>query len=186
MQTGGSHKGLYALAGMSGIAATLAIVAAPAHAQPFYQGKQITIVVGAFALVALLHLYLHRTTMGKAMRATSDNMDLAKVSGINTERVVIWTWIIAAALAAAAGIFLGIDTRLNPIMGWRLLLPVFAASILGGIGSIYGAILGGLLIGIVQELSTLFISPAYKPAVAFAIMVVMLVVRPTGLMGGRQ
>ena len=147
---------------------------------------QITIVLGAFALVVLLHLFLHRTTMGKAMRATSDNIDLAKVSGINTERVVFWTWIIAGALAAAGGIFLGIDTRLNPIMGWRLLLPVFAASILGGIGSIYGAILGGLLIGIVQELSTLFISPAYKPAVAFAIMVIMLVVRPTGLMGGKQ
>ncbi len=147
---------------------------------------QITIVVGAFALVVLLHLFLHRTKMGKAMRATSDNIDLAKVSGINTERVILWTWIIAGALAAAGGIFLGIDTRLNPIMGWRILLPVFAASILGGIGSIYGAIVGGLLIGIVQELSTLFISPAYKPAVAFGIMVIMLVVRPTGLMGGKQ
>jgi len=147
---------------------------------------QITIVLGAFALVVLLHLFLHRTRMGKAMRATSDNIDLAKVSGINTERVVLWTWIIAAAMAAAGGIFLGIDTRLNPIMGWRILLPVFTASILGGIGSIYGAIFGGLLIGVVQELSTLFISPAYKPAVAFGIMVIMLVVRPRGLLGGRQ
>lgn len=147
---------------------------------------QITIVLGAFVLVVLLHLFLHRTRMGKAMRATSDNVDLAKVSGINTERVVLWTWIIAAAMAAAGGIFLGIDTRLNPIMGWRILLPVFAASILGGIGSIYGAIFGGLLIGVVQELSTLFISPAYKPAVAFGIMVIMLVVRPRGLLGGRQ
>ena len=147
---------------------------------------QITIVLGAFVLVVLLHLFLHRTRMGKAMRATSDNIDLAKVSGINTERVVLWTWIIAAAMAAAGGIFLGIDTRLNPIMGWRILLPVFAASILGGIGSIYGAIFGGLLIGVVQELSTLFISPAYKPAVAFGIMVIMLVVRPRGLLGGRQ
>ncbi len=147
---------------------------------------QITIVGGAIALVVLLHLFLHRTKMGKAMRATSDNLDLAKVCGINTERVIFWTWIIAAAMAAAGGIFLGIDTRLNPLMGWRILLPVFAASILGGIGSIYGAILGGLLIGIVQEVSTLFISPAYKPAVSFAIMVVMLVVRPTGLVKGRQ
>jgi len=147
---------------------------------------QITIVLGAFVLVVLLHLFLHRTRMGKAMRATSDNIDLAKVSGINTERVVLWTWIIAAAMAAAGGIFLGIDTRLNPIMGWRILLPVFTASILGGIGSIYGAIFGGLLIGVVQELSTLFISPAYKPAVAFGIMVIMLVVRPRGLLGGRQ
>jgi branched-chain amino acid transport system permease protein/neutral amino acid transport system permease protein len=147
---------------------------------------QLIIVLGTLALVILLHLFLHRTRMGKAMRAMSDNMDLAKVSGINTELVIMWTWIIAAALAAAAGIFLGMDTRLNPIMGWRILLPVFAAAILGGIGNFYGAILGGLIIGIVQEMSTLVISPAYKPAVAFAIMVLMLVVRPTGILGGKQ
>jgi len=147
---------------------------------------QITIILGAVILMILLHLFLHRTRMGKAMRAMSDNMDLARVSGINTERVIFWTWIIAACLAAAGGIFLGMDTRLNPIMGWRLLLPVFAAAILGGIGSFYGAILGGLTIGIVQELSTVFITPAYKPAVAFAIMVVMLVFRPRGIMGGKE
>jgi branched-chain amino acid transport system permease protein/neutral amino acid transport system permease protein len=147
---------------------------------------QITIVLGAFVLVVLLHLFLHRTKMGKAMRALSDNMDLARISGINTERVIIWTWIITACLAAAAGVFLGMDTRLNPIMGWRILLPVFAASILGGIGKVNGAILGGLTIGIAQELSTLFFSPAYKPAVAFFIMVLMLVIRPTGILGGKQ
>jgi branched-chain amino acid transport system permease protein/neutral amino acid transport system permease protein len=147
---------------------------------------QVTIVLGALALVVLLHLFLHRTKMGKAMRALSDNMDLARISGINTERVIFWTWVIAAMLAAAGGIFLGMDTRLNPIMGWRILLPVFAAAILGGIGSFYGAIVGGLVIGIVQELSTLFLSPAYKPAVAFAIMVVMLIVRPRGIFGGEE
>lgn len=146
---------------------------------------QLTIVLGALSLMILLHLFLHRTKMGKAMRAMSDNINLAKISGINTERVIFWTWVLAACLAAAGGIFLGLDTRLNPIMGWRLLLPVFAAAILGGIGSFYGAILGGLTIGIVQELSTLFISPAYKPAVAFAIMVIMLIFRPRGIMGGR-
>ena len=147
---------------------------------------QVTIVVGALVLVVLLHLFLHRTKMGKAMRALSDNMDLARISGINTERVIFWTWVIAAMLAAAGGIFLGMDTRLNPIMGWRILLPVFAAAILGGIGSFYGAIAGGLVIGIVQELSTLFLSPAYKPAIAFAIMVIMLIVRPRGLFGGKE
>ncbi len=147
---------------------------------------QITIVLGTIVLVTLLHLFLHKTKMGKAMRAMADNMDLAKISGIHTEKVIFWTWIIAALLAAAGGIFLGIDTRLNPIMGWRLLLPVFAACILGGIGSFWGAILGGYIIGITQELSTLFISPAYKPAVAFAIMVVMLVVMPRGIFKGKE
>jgi branched-chain amino acid transport system permease protein len=147
---------------------------------------QITIVLGALALVVLLHLFLQRTRIGKAMRAMADNVDLARVTGIDTERVVTWTWVIAAVLACAAGIFLGMDTRLHPVMGWHLLLPVFAAAILGGIGKPYGAIVGGMVIGIVQEYSTLVLSPAYKPAVAFALMVVMLIVRPTGIMGGRR
>ena len=149
------------------------------------KADQLNIIFGTAVLVTLLHLFLHRTRMGKAMRALSDNMSLAQVSGINTEKVIFWTWMIAAAMAAAGGIFLGIDTRLNPIMGWRILLPVFAAAIAGGIGNLYGAVLGGLLIGIVQELSTMVISPAYKPAVAFAIMVLMLIFRPTGILGGK-
>ncbi len=143
------------------------------------------IVGGAAVLMVLLHVFLQHTRLGKAMRAMADNPDLARLSGINTERVVIWTWIIAGVLAAAAGFFLGLDTRLNPIMGWKLLLPVFAAAILGGIGSPYGAIVGALVIGIAQEMSTLVIAPAYKPAVAFALMVAMLVWRPTGLFAGR-
>jgi branched-chain amino acid transport system permease protein/neutral amino acid transport system permease protein len=146
---------------------------------------QLLILAGTIVLVTALHLFLTKTKMGKAMRAMADNADLARVTGINTDRVVMWTWIIAAGLAAAAGIFLGIDTRLNPIMGWRILLPVFAAAILGGIGNYYGAIAGGLVIGLAQELSTTIISPAYKPAIAFAIMVIMLVARPTGLFGGK-
>ena len=145
----------------------------------------VTIVVGAVVLVTALHLFLQRTRMGKAMRAMADEPDLARVTGINTERVVIWTWIIGSALAAAAGIFLALDTRLVPLLGWNLLLPVFAAAILGGIGQPYGAIFGGLVIGIATEMSTLAIAPVYKPVVAFAIIVIMLIWRPTGLMRGR-
>jgi branched-chain amino acid transport system permease protein/neutral amino acid transport system permease protein len=143
------------------------------------------IVGGAAALMALLHVFLQYTRLGKAMRAMSDNPDLARVSGIDTEKVVILTWLIAGGLAAAAGVFLGIDTHLNPIMGWKLLLPVFAAAIVGGIGKPYGAVAGALIIGIAQELSTVVIPSAYKPAVAFAIMVAMLVWRPTGLFRGK-
>lgn len=141
--------------------------------------------VAAF-LVLALHLFLQKTRVGKAMRAMSDNRDLAQVTGISVDRIVIWTWAIGIALAATAGVLLGMDTRLHPTMGWNILLPVFAAAILGGIGSPYGAIAGGLVIGIVQEWSTMVISPAYKPAVSFAIMVVMLLVRPTGLFAGRK
>lgn len=146
---------------------------------------QIVIVIGAVLLVSGLHLFLGYTKTGKAMRAMADNVDLAKVSGINTERVVLWTWVLGAVMACAAGMFLGLDTQINPTMGWKVLLPIFAAAILGGIGSPYGAIAGGLVIGLASELSTLVISPAYKSAVAFAILVGMLIVRPEGLFGGR-
>lgn len=146
---------------------------------------QLIIVVGAIALVTALHLFLQRTRTGKAMRAMADNAELARISGINTERVVLWTWGLGAAMAGAAGIFLGLDTQIAPTMGWNVLLSVFAATILGGIGSPYGAIAGGLVIGIASELSTLVVSPAYKSAVAFAMLIVMLIVRPTGLLGGR-
>jgi branched-chain amino acid transport system permease protein/neutral amino acid transport system permease protein len=149
------------------------------------QPTQVMIVAGAVGLVVLLHLFLQRTRLGKAMRAMSDNADLARLSGIDTDKVVIWTWVIAGGLAAAAGIFLGMDTRLHPIMGWKLLLPVFAAAIFGGIGRPYGAIAGALVIGLAQELSTMVIPSAYKPAVAFALMVIMLIWRPTGLFRGR-
>jgi branched-chain amino acid transport system permease protein len=145
----------------------------------------VTIIAATVGLVVLLHLFLQRTRMGKAMRAMSDDPDLARITGINTERVVVWTWILGGALAAAAGIFLGMDTRLNPLLGWNLLLPVFAAALLGGIGKPYGAIAGGFVIGIATEVSTMFIEPVYKPAVAFALIIVLLIVRPTGLMRGK-
>jgi branched-chain amino acid transport system permease protein/neutral amino acid transport system permease protein len=145
----------------------------------------VTILAVTLALVVLLHLFLRYTRMGKAMRAMSDDPDLARVTGIDTERVVIWTWVMGGALAAAAGIFLGMDTRLNPLLGWNVLLPVFAAALLGGIGKPYGAIAGGFVIGIASEVSTMFMAPVYKPAVAFALIVILLIVRPTGLMRGQ-
>ena len=103
---------------------------------------------------------------------------------LDTEVLIVGGGLVGGALAAAAGVFLGIDTRLHPVMGWTTLLPVFAAAILGGIGRPYGAIVGGMIIGISMEMSTLFISAAYKPAVAFAIMVVMLIFRPQGIFKG--
>lgn len=144
----------------------------------------ILIFCAATILVIGVHLFLSRTRMGKAMRAMSDNMNLALITGIPADRVIMWTWAIGGALAAAAGVFLGMDTRLHPVMGWTLLLPVFAATIVGGIGRPYGAIFGGLLIGCAMELSTLIIPGAYKPAVAFAIMVLTLIFRPQGIIKG--
>jgi branched-chain amino acid transport system permease protein len=143
---------------------------------------EIFIIIFTAVAVYVLHLFLTRTKMGKAMRATSDNAELARVTGIDTERVVLWTWGIGAALAASGGVLAGIEDKfITPELGWQLLLYMFAAVILGGIGSPYGALLGGIVIGFSTEISTGFISTAYKPAVAFVIMVIMLLFRPTGL-----
>lgn len=147
------------------------------------------IILVTLLLVALVHIFLRYTKMGKAMRAMADNADLARISGIHTERVVAWTWVLGSALASAAGIMLAMDTRLQPDLGWTLLLSLFAATILGGIGSIYGALVGGLVIGITSELSvdvlsgTLGISATYKPAVAFLLMIAILLIRPAGILG---
>ena len=147
---------------------------------------QILILVIVSGLVVLLHLFLQKTKLGKAMRATADNMELALVSGIDTERVIIMTWGIGGALAAAGGILYGIDVQLHPYMGWNFLIPLFAATILGTIGNIYGALVGGLVIGIAQQVSTAFIMPTYKPAVAFILMILILLVRPKGIFGGKD
>jgi branched-chain amino acid transport system permease protein/neutral amino acid transport system permease protein len=144
---------------------------------------QIFIIVIAWALVVLLYLFLQRTKMGKALRAMADNPDLARISGIPTEQMTTWTWIIGGGMAAAGGILLGIDSQVRPGMGWILLLPLFAAVTLGGIGNAYGALVGALVIGIVQQVSTLWLLPAYKPAVAFLVLILILLLRPQGIFG---
>jgi branched-chain amino acid transport system permease protein len=143
--------------------------------------QQVLILAIALGLVMLVSLFLQRTKLGKAMRATSDNFNLALVSGIDTERVVILTWLLGAGLAAAGGVLLGMSVRLQPIMGWDLLLPIFAATILGGIGSPYGAMAGAFIIGLAEELSTPFIPTEYKTAVSLVLLVLVLLVRPRGL-----
>ena len=154
--------------------------------------KHLVIFVAALALMAGVHLLLSRTKIGKAMRAMSDSPELARLTGIDTEAVIRATWIVGAALAVAAGVFLAYDTHVETMMGFKILLPVFAAAILGGIGRPYGAMAGGLVIGVAEELSTYpwlgdgpLLAPGYKAGVAFAIMVAMLIWRPSGLFQGR-
>ena len=148
---------------------------------------QIFIIATAVILAVLLHLFLRYTRIGKAMRATSDNATLARVTGINTERVILWTWVIGASLAAVAGVLTGLENKfITPELGWQMLLSIFAAVILGGLGNPYGAIVGGVVVGVTEEVSTAFISPGYKPAVAFVILILMLLARPTGLLGRRN
>ncbi len=147
----------------------------------------IFIAIVAIILVVGVYLVLTRTKMGKAMRATADNPELALVSGINTQHVIRWTWGLGAVLAATAGILLAVfQAQLLPIMGWKFLIPLFAAVILGGIGNPYGALVGAFVVGVTSEVSTQWINPSYKPAVAFTIMIVLLLVRPRGLFGASE
>ena len=145
---------------------------------------QILIIVVSVVLMIAIHLLLTQTVLGISMRATASNRSLAMSSGVDAERVVKWTWVIGAGLTAIAGVLIGLNTVLRPSMGFSLLLVMFAAVILGGIGDPYGAMLGGLAIGFTQEVSVVFVSASYKPAVAFIIMVLLLLWRPEGLRGG--
>jgi branched-chain amino acid transport system permease protein len=146
---------------------------------------QLVVLALTAVLVAVLHLFLTRTTLGRAMRATAENPALATLVGIDVRAVVRWTWLIGGGLAAVAGIFLGLTVQVRPSMGFDLLLPLFAAAILGGIGSPYGAVLGGLLIGLAESLSVPLVGSEYRQAVGFLVMLAMLLWRPQGLLGER-
>jgi len=147
--------------------------------------SELTLVGLSLALMLGLHLLLQRTKLGTAMRATADNQDLARVTGIPTERVVRATWVVGAGLAGASGFLLALERgTLSFNLGWLLLLLIFAAVILGGIGSIYGAIVGGILIGLTNSMSLVWIPSSLSTAAAFLIMIFVLLLKPDGLFGG--
>ncbi|ACK69562.1 inner-membrane translocator [Gloeothece citriformis PCC 7424] len=144
----------------------------------------LAIALAVLAILAL-HFLLQNTKIGKAMRAVADNPDLARVSGINVEWVVLWTWIITGVLTALGGAMFGLIVGgIRPNMGWFLILPMFASVILGGIGNPYGAIAGALVIGVAQELSVPMLGSDYKLGVALLIMIIILLVRPQGIFKG--
>ena len=142
----------------------------------------IVIVVG-FAVLIATGLMLRFTMLGKRMRALSDNLELAETSGIDTSRVILYTWLFAAGCAGLAGVFAGAVTQLQPELGFELLLPIFAAVVLGGIGNAFGALASGVILGVVIEWSTFFIDPGFKLAVGFLVLIIVLVVRPQGIFG---
>lgn len=145
--------------------------------------RLLVMLLAVLAIVAL-HFLLQNTKIGKAMRAVADDLDLARVSGINVDNVVTWTWIIAGTLTALGGSMLGLVEAVRPNMGWFLILPMFASVILGGIGNPYGAIAGALVIGVAQEVSVPYLGSEYKLGVALMLMVLILLVRPQGLFKG--
>jgi neutral amino acid transport system permease protein len=142
----------------------------------------IVIIVG-FAVLIAVGLMLKFSLLGKQMRALADNLDLAETTGIDTSRVILYTWLFAGALAGLAGVLAGAVTDVRPTLGFGLLLPIFAAVILGGIGDAFGALAGGVVLGLMIEWSTLFIDFRWKTAVGFAVLIIVLVVRPQGIFG---
>jgi branched-chain amino acid transport system permease protein len=136
------------------------------------------------AVIVLVALALRSTSLGRQTRALADNIQLAETTGIDTDRIVLLTWAISGGLAGLAGVFYALPAgTANPNIGFSLVLSIFAAVVLGGIGNAYGALAGGMLIGLVQEWSTLVIEPQMKVAVGFAVLILVLLVRPQGLFG---
>lgn len=142
----------------------------------------VTLAVAA-ALGLAVHLLLTRTKLGRILRAMADNPVLCEISGADVGRARLAMWIVAVVLASAGGILLGLNLVIQPNMGWDLIIPIFSAVILGGIGNPYGAMAGALVIGVVQEWSTLVVPSVYKETIAFAAMAICLVFRPRGLWG---
>ena len=142
----------------------------------------IGMIISIVALVAVA-LFLQRTRMGKAMRAVSDNRDLAESSGIDVDRVITFVWAAGAGLAALGGILQGLSEQVSWQMGFQLLLLMFAGVTLGGLGTAYGALVGSMVVGMVMEVSTLYIPPEFKTVTALAILIMILLVRPQGILG---
>ena len=166
---------------------------------------QIWIVLIGFAAMVVFHLLLHYTKLGKAMRASSDNPELAQASGIATEKIIIYVWFIAITFASLGGILIGMETYILPYMGFAIIVPVFCATIMGGIGNPYGAMLGALVLGFAENFGLyinfgkvinlggiidfskdLFIPTGYKPAISFVIMILVLLIRPRGILGKKK
>jgi branched-chain amino acid transport system permease protein len=144
---------------------------------------QAALLVVTAALLIGVHLLLTRTQTGRAMRAVSENPNLARVAGIDVDGVVRTTWLLGGALACAAGVMLGLLVQIRPYMGFDLLLPLFAAAILGGIGSVPGALAGALIVGVSEAAAVQLVGAEWRAAVAFVLLIGVLLIKPTGLFG---
>lgn len=144
---------------------------------------QIFVLALTAVTVIALHLFMTRSTLGRSMRATSHNPQLARVSGIDPDRVMRSTWVLGAVLAAVAGVFAGLTVQLRPTLGLDLLLPLFAAVILGGIGSVWGAVIGGLVVGLAESAAVSLVGAEWRAGAAFVVLIGILLVRPSGLFG---
>lgn len=148
--------------------------------------KDLTVIPLCIGVLVLVAVLMQRSRLGTGIRAVADNPDLAESSGIDVERTVLMVWIIAGALAGLGGLVFGITQSVQWDMGFTLLLTVFAAVILGGIGSVYGPMIGGIVVGMISELSTLWVSAEFKVAISMAALIVVLMIRPQGILGIKE
>ncbi len=146
-------------------------------------GTQISMMAAAVLFLGGLYFLFTRTMLGKSLRAVADNMELAVIMGINMKRVSLTVWSLASVFAGVGGILLALDTSLEPLMGLTNMIKAFAAMLLGGAGNVWGALLGGLFIGIAENVGVAFVSPGYKDFISFAIIILVLLFRPKGLFG---
>lgn len=144
---------------------------------------QLAIIVASVLCIFLLYLFFYKSRTGKSLRAISDDLELARVMGIPTDRAIQFTWVIASFLAGLGGILLALDTNLHPGMGLINLVKAFAATLLGGVGNLWGALWGGMIIGLAENIGVWILSPGYKDAIAFGIMVMMLLFRSSAVFG---
>jgi branched-subunit amino acid ABC-type transport system permease component len=147
--------------------------------------QQIANLLAALVLMAAVFAFFSFTRAGKAMRAVADNPSLASIRGVDPNTVRRFANFLGMALAGLGGMLIALDSSVNPLVGFRIMLPVFAAAIVGGMGSVLGAVAGGLIIGIAEQLSLLVIPPIYRTAVSFIVIMVVLTIRPGGLFGER-
>ena len=146
-------------------------------------GTQISMMAAAVLFLGGLYFLFARTMLGKSLRAVADNMELAVIMGINMKRVSLAVWSMASVFAGVGGILLALDTNLEPLMGLTNMIKAFAAMLLGGAGNVWGALLGGLFIGIAENVGVAFVSPGYKDFISFAVIILVLLFRPKGLFG---
>jgi branched-subunit amino acid ABC-type transport system permease component len=166
---------------------------------------QIWIIATGLATMVAFNLLLHRTRLGKAMRASSDNPELAQASGIATEKIIIYVWLIAMTFASLGGVLIAMETYILPQMGFAIVIPVFCAAILGGLGNPYGAMLGALVLGFAENFGLyldfapiinlggllnitqeLYVPTGYKPAISFIMLILVLLFKPRGILGKKK
>ena len=144
---------------------------------------QIMIIISALALFLLLWLTLKKTMLGKSMRALADNKDVAQIVGINPEKIYSYTFVISAVLGAFSGILIGLEQNLYPRMGVLIIVKGFIASVIGGLGSVPGAIIGGLFVGLAENIGVLYFPSSYKDVISFTVLLIFLLFRPQGFLG---